>query len=102
MQAGFAYRNCILVELFPDGETSWFGVIIRQDCLVFEIDLDLHYPEYSEWTDISEAFHNKALRFRDIKPWLKEVVAFKQFEACKKSSQSHVHQCRTSLIDEDR
>lgn len=37
-----------------------------------------------------------------IKPWLKEVVAFKQFEACKKSSQSHVHHCRTSLIDEDR
>ncbi len=38
----------------------------------------------------------------DIKPWLREVVAFEQFIACKKSSQSHVHQCRTSLIDEDR
>lgn len=84
MQAGFAYRNCILVTLFPDGETSCFGVIIRQDDLVFEIDLDLHDPEYSEWTDISEPFRNKALRLRDMKPWLKEVVAFKQFEAMRK------------------
>ena len=31
MQAGFAYSQCILISIFPDGGNTFCGQIIRQD-----------------------------------------------------------------------
>lgn len=81
MQAGFAYRQCFLVSLVPDGSNTFFGQVIRQDGRVFEFDLDLDSAQFSSWTDVTDAFLKRYERNRKSKPWAKEVVAYDFFKA---------------------
>ncbi|MDH5354747.1 MAG: hypothetical protein OEY09_09930 [Gammaproteobacteria bacterium] len=79
MHAGFAYNQCILVSIFPDGSSTYCGQIIRQDGNVVEFDIDLDFAEYSSWKDITDAFRITVETNIRSKPWLKEVVAFNLF-----------------------
>jgi len=79
MQAGFAYSQCILVSIFPDGSSTYCGQIIRQDGNVLEFDIDLDSSEYSSWKDITDDFRRIVESKSRTKPWLKEVVAYNLF-----------------------
>ena len=76
MQTGFAYRQCILVSIFPDGGNTYGGQIIRQDGNVIKFDIDLDSDEYSCWEDITDSFNRLYEKDKLAKPWLKEVVAY--------------------------
>lgn len=76
MQAGFAYSQCILISIFPDGGNTYCGQIIRQDGNVIKFDIDLDSAEYSCWENITDSFNRLYDKDKLAKPWLKEVVAY--------------------------
>lgn len=80
MQRGFAYRQCLLVAIFPDGSNTYCGQLIRQDGNVFDFDIDLDSAEYSSWKDVTDSFRQIYERNKAAKPWLKEVVAYNLFK----------------------
>ena len=83
VQAGFAYRQCVLISIFPDSANTYCGQIVRQDGCVFEFDVDLDCSEYSDWKDITDNFRKVYEQGNDKKPWSKEVVALQLFSELK-------------------
>lgn len=79
MQNGFAYRQCLLVSIFPDSSNTYTGALIRQDGNVFEFDIDLDSAEASSWENVTDSFLEQCERNKVVKPWLKEVVAYSLF-----------------------
>ena len=72
-QAGFMYKKCILINLFPDSSNTYCGKIIRQDGQVFEFDIDLDSHEYFSLKSGKESFNkintngiNNELRLEQI------------------------------------
>ncbi len=79
MQKGFVYQNCILISIFPDGSNTYCGVIINQEGCVFDVDVDLDFPDYSVWRDITKEFknsYNNAKKNVRSKSFQKEIIAF--------------------------
>lgn len=81
MQSGFAYRQCLLVSIFPDSSNTYSGQIIRQDGNIFNFDIDLDSAECSLWEDVTDSFRDIYERNKSRKPWLKEVVAYHLFRS---------------------
>jgi len=81
MQAGFAYRQCALVEVFPDSGNTYCGAVIKQDGKVFEFDIDLDDPDYSLFKDVSESFEKIRKERSKTKPWQKELVTYEFFKS---------------------
>jgi len=79
IQAGYAYRQCLLVSIFPDSST-YCGKIINQGGNVTEFDVDLDAAEYSSWEDVTDSFREIYEKNRTIKPWLREVVAYNLYD----------------------
>lgn len=79
MQAGFAYRKCLLISIFPDGANTFCGKMIRQDGRVVEFDIDLDADKFSSWEDVTDSFNEMYAKNNRIKPWLKEIVAYDLF-----------------------
>lgn len=77
--AGFAYQFCVLVSWYMTGASEFFGKIIRQDGEIFEFDVDLDYPQYSTWANITTNFLTVYERSKRHKPWKDEVVAYGYF-----------------------
>ncbi len=79
MQAGFAYRQCLLMSVFPDSANTYCGKIIKQDGDVIEFDIDLDNSEYSSWENVTADFRGLYEKNRNAKPWIKEVVGYDLF-----------------------
>ena len=79
MEAGFRYRQCLLVSIFPDSGNTHCGKIIRQDGTVIEFDIDLDAAEFSLWEDVTDDFRQICEKNKHTRPWLKEVVAYNIF-----------------------
>lgn len=79
MQMEFAYKQCFLISVFPDGSNTYCGQIIRQDGHIFEFDIDLDSAEYSSWKDVTETFRQICDKNKSNKPWLREVMAYSIF-----------------------
>lgn len=79
MQAGFAYNQCILVSIFPDGSNTYCGKIIKQDGGVIDFDIDLDDLKFSSFENITKSFMQLYEKNHNVKPWLKEVVAYDLF-----------------------
>ncbi|MDU0353582.1 hypothetical protein RS130_06240 [Paraglaciecola aquimarina] len=79
MQAGFAYRQCLLVSVFPDSANTYCGQLIKQNGDVVEFDIDLDNSKYSSWENITVSFRELYEKNRSTKPWLREVVAYDLF-----------------------
>lgn len=84
MQAGLAYRQCLLVSIFPDSANTYCGKVIKQDGDVIEFDIDLDNSKYSSWDNITVSFRELYEKNRDTKPWLKDVVAYELFSKLEK------------------
>jgi hypothetical protein len=78
MARGFAYAECVLVWVVPDGSNTYVGKIIRQDGRVFDFDVDLDDPALSSWTDVSESFEQK-LAAGGFKAWSRELLAHAEY-----------------------
>lgn len=79
IQSGFLFKQCLLISIFPDGSNTYCGQIIRQDGHIFTFDVDLDSSEYSLWKDVTEDFFQTCEKNKAIKPWLKEIVAYRIF-----------------------
>jgi len=79
IEAGFLYKQCLVISIFPDGENTYCGHLIRQDERIFEFDVDLDSSEYSSWKDVTKDFFQIYEKNKKTKPWLKEVVAYRVF-----------------------
>jgi hypothetical protein len=75
----------VLVCIAPDGDNTFIGTLIRQDGKVFEFDLDIEDPVYSNWTEISEQFFEVLEKNLNSKPWSDDVVAYQLFKEMSKS-----------------
>lgn len=76
---GIAYRQCLLVSVYPDSSNTYCGKVIRQDGNVIEFDVDLDTPEYSSWNDVTNSYREWYEKNKAAKPWLREVVAYNLF-----------------------
>lgn len=86
-QAGFAYRRCLLISIFPDGGATYCGKLIRQDGRVVKFDIDLDFEKFSSWEDVTEIFNEMYEKNKNVKPWLKEVIAYDLFREMQKNSE---------------
>lgn len=77
---GFNLPGCVLVSIFPDGDDTYCGRVIRQDGDVFKFDVDLAASCYSSWTNITVEFKTLYEKRRLTKPWSSDVVAFDIFK----------------------
>jgi hypothetical protein len=87
MQNGFAYHQCLLISIFPDGSNTYCGKIIRQDGNVIEFDIDLDSAEYSSWEDVTDSFREAFDKNKVTQPWSKEVVAYELFNELRHASE---------------
>ncbi len=78
-ERGCVVNECVLVNLVPDGDETYFGTIIRQDGRVFDFDLALANSSGSEWDDKTEPFLHDYDRDRRSQPWLPNVIAYGMF-----------------------
>jgi hypothetical protein len=85
MARGFAYPECVLVSVMPDGSNTYVGRIIRQDGRAFDFDVDLDDSALSSWTDVSESFEQDLAAGR-FKPWSPELLAHAEC-ACRRDSE---------------
>ncbi len=53
-ERGFELNRSVLIELFPDSETTFCGEIVRQDGRVFSFDIDLEHAGHDSVTDITD------------------------------------------------
>lgn len=80
VQAGFLYRQSILISIVPDGSNTFFGQLIQQDGDVVEFDVDLDCEDYSSWKDVTDSFRQVIEKHRRNKSWSREAVAYSLFE----------------------
>lgn len=83
MQAGFAYSQCVVISIFPDGSNTYCGKLISQEDSVIEFDVDLDSCEYSSWEDVTDTFRKTYKENEKSKPWATEVVAYDLYLATK-------------------
>lgn len=76
---GFIVSRCTLVSLFPDGNGTYCGKVIRQDGRVFNFDMDINSGDDSFMEDITDDFLVIYRENRESKPWLIEVVSYDLF-----------------------
>jgi hypothetical protein len=75
-QHGCDTQRSVLVELVPDGASTYSGKLIRQDGTVLSFDIDLDSPDMSKWDDVTRSFQAESRRLQRSRPRARPVIAY--------------------------